>query len=99
MRPVDSVTVHMAGLQQLMTCLVNRRLFMMDRTQDRVPVGPFGHEREVLANLDAGYVGSNRLEWSADGVRGCRLGVPGIELARAANEEKLDAGLFTGSRG
>ncbi len=49
------------------------------------------HQREVLADLDAGDVGRDRLELAAHLGRGVGLHVPGIELAGRADQEDRDA--------
>ena len=80
-----------AGLHHLMAGLVDRRRLVMDRADDGVAVGHLGHEREVLADLDAGDVGLDRPERAADRVGGVGLEVPGVELAGAADQEEQDA--------
>src|SRR5262249_12407543 len=59
-------------------------------TDDRVAVGHRRHEREVLADFDAGHVGARGPEGAAD-VAGCvQLQVPGIEMPGAADKEQQD---------
>src|SRR5262249_17507538 len=60
--------------------------------------GQLGHQGQVLADVDAGYVGRNRLERPFDISRSVRLEVPGIEVARRADQEQHDAVLDLGLR-
>ena len=80
-----------AGLHHLAAGFVDRRRLVVDRAQDRVAVGRLGHEREMLADFDAGHVGLDRPERPADVVGGVGLEVPGVELAGTADEEEEDA--------
>ena len=80
-----------AGLHHLVAGLVDRRRLVVDRAEDGVAVGGLRHEREGFADFDAGYVGSDRPERPADVVGGVGLGVPGVELAGAADQEEKDA--------
>ena len=81
MRILLSAAEQVAGLHHLMAGLVDRRRLVIDRADQRIAVGHLGHQREVLADLDAGHVGLDRLERAADVVGGVGLEVPGVELA------------------
>src|SRR5439155_22852430 len=73
-------------------------LGMAQGAHDGVPIGAPGHEREVLADLDAGHIGRDGTEGTAD-VRGSiGLQVPGIKLTRTTDEEELDTGLLAPAR-
>src|SRR5437667_378060 len=49
------------------------------------------HAREDFADLHAGDVGRRRSEWAAYLRGGAGLGVPGVDMARAADQEQHDA--------
>src|SRR5262249_38185292 len=60
----------------------------MERAHDREPIGDGGDLREQLAEAHAGDAGGDGGEGAAEFARGVRLGVPGVELRRAAPEPK-----------
>src|SRR5262249_28252268 len=80
----------MAGLHHLLAGLVDRRFLVMDRANDGVVLGAPGHEREMLADLDAGHVGLNRSKRTANHVGSGRFQVPGVELTGPTDEEEKD---------
>ena len=63
---------------------------------DGQPVGHFGLQRQVLAEANARHAGRDRRVRPADLCRGVGLGIPGVDLARAAREPEQDDSLLTG---
>src|SRR5687768_9800548 len=79
-----------AGLHELVAGLVDRRRLVMDRADDGVAMRELSHAREELADVNAGHSGGDRPERAAYVAGRVRFGVPGVELARAADEEQED---------
>jgi hypothetical protein len=79
-----------AGLHQLMARLVNRGLIMVKRAHQGVAVGAPSHQREVLANLNAGYIGRDGTERPAHLRGSLGLQIPGVQLAGAADQQQHD---------
>jgi hypothetical protein len=65
--------------------------WMRERAQEGDLVGVLGQQRHVLADVDAGHAGPNRLEQAADALRGVGLQVPQVNLGRPAPQEQVDA--------
>src|SRR6266516_1252483 len=80
-----------AGLQELMTRLMNRGGFVVDRAENRIPVGHPGHERKMLTDLDARNIGGDGPKGPPHLIRGLPLRIPSVQLAWSANQEKDDA--------
>src|SRR5947209_11343157 len=80
-----------AGLHQLMSRFVNRRLVMMDGAHHGEAIRPLRQSREVLADLDAGCAGVNGAERPAHFGRRCRLEIERVEMAGTADEKEEDA--------
>src|SRR5262249_54038830 len=70
---------------------MDRGGFMVHRPKDRVAVGHPSHERKMCGDLDSGDVSGNGKKWTTNILWGQRLGVPGVQLARPANQKKNDA--------
>ena len=79
------------GLHVLMPDIVDTRAGVVHGAQQRVFVRVFRHARKDLADLNARNVGRDRLVGTADLGRGVRLHVPGVELARAADQHQQNA--------
>ena len=62
------------------------------RADQRGLVERVGHHRHVLADMGAGDLGGNRLEFAADVGRRIGLGIPDIDVARPALQEDHDHG-------
>src|SRR5438874_13731250 len=90
-RMLDTAGEKPAGLHHLRAGVVDRRGGVVDRAENRVFVSVASHAREDFADLHAGYVGGDWPVGSAHFWRRQRLGIPGVELARAAHKEKHDA--------
>jgi hypothetical protein len=85
-----AVSEQMARLHHLLAGFMDRRFLVMDRANESIVLRPLGHSWKVLADPDAGYVGRDRPERPADGVRSVGLQIPGIELAGSANKKEED---------
>ena len=66
--------------------------------EDGVLVGELGNLRQVLADLDAGHAGGDRLVWPADFLGGVGLQVEHVDVRRPAFEEQENARLCLGRR-
>ena len=71
--------------------IVDRRGRMVAAANERVLVGVPRHAGEDLGDLHPGDIGLDRSMGTANFRRRVGLGVPGIELRRAAHEHQKDA--------
>ena len=88
MRVFLTAATQVAGLQQLLARFVNGCGPVIHGTYQGVPVGLPGHERKMFANLDPRDISLNGPKWAANIFRGCRLQVPGVQMAGTANKKK-----------
>src|SRR6266404_1475928 len=91
MRVLQTAAREVTALHQLLAGLMDRGGLVMDGPNQGIPVRHPSHEGEVLANRDARNIGLNGLEWATNVVRGCGFGIPGIQMAWAADKKKKDA--------
>ena len=63
------------------------------RADDGELVHDLGHLGQMLADLDAGHVGGDRLELAADALRGFRFEVPHVDGGGAAGQPEHDDGV------
>jgi hypothetical protein len=90
-RMLDPAGEEPTRLHHLVAGVVNRRSRVVDRADQRELVGVLGHTGEDLGYLDPASFGLDRVERPADLGRGLRLRVPGVQLARPADQEQHDA--------
>ncbi len=88
---IQPIAVRMTGLHRLMPDLMNGCSAMCHRPHESISVGHRRHEWQMLADLDTGNIRSNGPERAANGFGRVRLRVPGIEVARTADEEQDNA--------
>src|SRR5207247_10913375 len=80
-----------AGLNDLVAGLMNWGGVMVYRPEDRIPVGHPRHKGEMFADLDSRDVSGNGAKRATNVFRGQRFGIPGVQLAWPADQEKDDA--------
>ena len=80
-----------AGHHPPLAVLVRRSSLVMQAANQRDLVHHASHQRKVLADLNAGDVGVDRLELPPNLGRSFRLHVPGIVLTRRADQKNGDA--------
>ena len=90
-RMLDAAREEPARLHHLMAGVVDGRGGVIDRADQRELVGVPGHLREDLGDRMPGTLVADRLERPAHLGGGVRLRVPGIDLARPADEKQHDA--------
>src|SRR4051794_34817163 len=69
-----------------------------ERANQRPELAPRSQKWQMLANLNAGRAGCNRLKLAANVIWGVRLHVEAIVLSQAAGEKDVDAGLCFAAR-
>ena len=79
------------GHHPALAVFVSRSRLVMQAANQRDLVHHARHQRKVLADLNAGDVRVDRLEFSSDLRRSLRLHVPRIELPRRSNQKNRDA--------
>ena len=90
-RVFDSALKQAPGLHHLMAGIVDRGGCVIEAADKRILVGVLRPAREIFRNLDAGNVRADRFIRPTNLDGGIRLGVPGVELRRAADQHQMDA--------
>src|SRR5437764_6873361 len=87
MRMLDAGLEQPAGLHHLMSSVMHCRGSVVTGADQGKLVGMLGHLRKDVCDFDAADIGLDGFEGSANFRRGVGLGVPGINLARPADQK------------